>query len=103
MTMTAEHSERAANGALKLWVHHESSRVIFRQCADIIVEQFGAEGRDRLDGGDQLFWDYMASELPFTLHLERGVGISVIAGELTPACETLVRRIAEVLASRVAA
>lgn len=99
--MTANRSQRAANGAPQVWVHHESSRVLFRQCADIVVEQFGAEGRDRLDGGDEVFWDYVASELPFTLYLERGLGISVIAGEPTAACEALVRRIAEVLASRV--
>jgi len=75
--------------------------VLFRQCADAVVEYFGAEGRDRLDGGDQIFWDYVASGLPFTLHLEHGVGISVIAGEPTAECEALVRRIAEVLVNRV--
>jgi len=93
--------ERMHNGVLRAWVCPDTSRVVFRQCADFVVDRLGAEARDRFDGGDQLFWDFVAAELPFTLHLEREQGVSVLAGDQSSACESLVRQIAQSLSDEV--
>jgi hypothetical protein len=66
------------------------------------AERFAAEGRDRFDAGDQMFWDFVVGEVPITLHLRERIGIAVIAGERSVQCEALVRQIAEILARDVA-
>ncbi len=92
--------DRTAKGELTAWTHTKPSRVLLRQCADIVVERFGAEGRDRVEGMGQLFWDYVVGPLPITLHLDAQLGIAVLAGEVTEACEALVRQIAAYVADR---
>lgn len=43
----------------------------------------------------QVFWDFMAGPVAFTLHLDRDHGIAVCANDLSAASETFVRAVAE--------
>jgi len=59
------------------------------------VAGYGADGRDRVEGMGQVFWDFMAGPIAFTLHLDRDRGIAVCANEVSAASETFVRAVAE--------
>jgi len=41
-----------------------------------------------------VFWDFMVGNVLVTVHLERGVGIAVLANDSTAASEALVLQIA---------
>jgi hypothetical protein len=69
--------------------------VLFRKCADEVVESFGADGRDRVEGMGQVFWDFMAGPVAFTLHLDRDKGIALCANDTLHASEALVSSMAE--------
>jgi len=96
--MTSARSDRTREGRLRIWTHGDANRVVFRKCADVMTQEFGADGGDRFDGGDQLFWDYAVAGLPVTLHLDRAQGIAVVAGNSSAECESIVKTIANALA-----
>lgn len=79
--MAEPSSERDAQGRLALWIHPTASRVLLRKCADAVVEDYGADGRDRVEGMGQVFWDFVAGPVAFTLHLDRDRGIAILAND----------------------
>lgn len=88
-------SERDARGHLQLWIHTTASRVLLRKCADAVALDYGAEGRDRVEGMGQVFWDFVAGPVAFTLYLERDKGIALLANDTSPASEAFVKGMAE--------
>lgn len=93
--MTEQDFERDEQGRPRIWIHTTASRVLLRKCADAVVEDFGADGRDRVEGMGQVFWDFAAGRVAFTLHLDRDRGIAVIASDTSPAAEALLKNMAE--------
>ena len=51
--------------------------------------------KDRVEGMGQVFWDFAAGPVAFTLHLDRDRGIAVIASDTSPAAEALLKNMAE--------
>jgi len=95
--MTALRADRAADGRLRVWVCEGSDRVRLRKCADIVQDVFRGEARDRVGGAELVFWDFMVGNVLVTVHLERGVGIAVLANDTTTASEARVLEIADYL------
>jgi hypothetical protein len=94
--------DRGPDGRLKAWVCPEWDRIRLRKCADIVQAAFEGEARDRVGGQDLVFWDFMVGTVLVTMHLEQHVGIAVLANDLSPASEALVRQIAEHLVKHAA-
>ena len=92
--MTTLRVDRGPDGRLKAWVCEAWDRVRLRKCADIVQDSFGGEARDRVGGAELVFWDFMVGNVLVTVHLERGVGIAVLANDSTAASEALVLQIA---------
>jgi hypothetical protein len=78
-----------------VWIHATASRVLFRKCADEVALTYGADGRDRVEGMGQAFWDFTAGPVAFTLHLDRDKGIAIFANDTSHASEALVTSMAE--------
>ena len=95
--MTELRTDRGPNGQLRAWVCRESDRVRLRKCADIVQAHFGGEARDRVGGADLVFWDFMVANVLVSVHLERGVGIAMLANDSSPVSEALVLEIASYL------
>ena len=95
--MTQVRADRGPNGRLRAWVCEDWDRIRLRKCADIVQDTFRGEARDRVGGSDLVFWDFMVGDVLITVHLERGVGIAVLANDPSPASETLVLEIANYL------
>ena len=87
--------DRDAHGRLAVWIHTTASRVLLRKCADAVVEHYGADGRDRVEGMGQVFWDFASGPVAFTLHLDRDKGIALLAGDTSPASEAFLTSMAE--------
>lgn len=98
--MAALRTDRGPDGRLRAWVCASWDRIVLRQCADIVQMTFGGEARDRVGGSDLVFWDFMVDGVLVTVHLERGVGIAVLANDSSAASETLVTEIATYLLER---
>jgi hypothetical protein len=92
--MNEVRADRGPNGHLKAWVCEAWDRIRLRKCADIVQNTFGGEARDRVGGADLVFWDFMVGNVLVTVHLEQGVGIAMLANDLSPASEALVLEIA---------
>ena len=69
-----------------------------RKCADILQDRFAGEARDRVFGGDLAFWDFLVGGVLVTVHLDRGVGIALLANDTKQESEALLRELAEHLA-----
>jgi len=93
--MIAVRADRGPDGRLKAWVCEAWDRIRLRKCADIVQDHFGGEARDRVGGAELVFWDFMVGNLLVTVHLERGVGIAVLANDTSAASEALVLEIAK--------
>ena len=93
--MTEPSSERDAQGRLEIWIHATASRVLLRKFADAVALEYGADGRDRVEGMGQVFWDFVAGPVAFTLHLDRERGIAVLTNDTSPAAEAFVKSMAE--------
>lgn len=93
--MNAVRLDRGPDGRLKAWVCQPWDRVRLRKCADIVQDQFGGEARDRVGGSDLVFWDFMVGNVLITVHLERGIGIAILANDTSQPSEALVQEIAE--------
>jgi len=94
-------AERGPDGRLKAWVSEAWDRIRLRKCADIVQGSFGGEARDRVGGADLVFWDFMVGNVLVTVHLERGVGIAVLANDTNAASEAVVLEIAQHLLQNV--
>jgi len=92
--MMAVRADRGPDGRLRAWVCEAWDRIRLRKCADIVQDSFGGEARDRVGGAELVFWDFMVGNVLVTVHLERGVGIAVMANDSAPASEALVLQIA---------
>jgi hypothetical protein len=68
---------------------------LLRKCADAVVESYGADGRDRVEGMGQVFWDFVAGPVAFTLHLDRERGIAILANDTSQASEAFLRSVGE--------
>lgn len=90
--------DRGPDGRLKAWVSDNWDRVELRQCADIVQDTFGGEAKDRVGGADLVFWDFSVENVLITVHLERHVGVAILANDLSQQSEALVRKIAEQVA-----
>jgi len=95
--MTGVRAERGPDGRLKAWVCEAWDRIRLRQCADVVQDSFGGEARDRVGGADLVFWDFMLGNVLVTVHLERGVGIAILANDASVQSEALVLEIATYL------
>lgn len=95
--MTEVRLDRGPNGQLRAWVSRAWDRIHLRKCADVVQEHFGGEARDRVGGADMVFWDFMVGGVLVTVHLEKPVGIAILANDTDPASETLVQDIARYL------
>jgi hypothetical protein len=95
--MTGVRVDRGPDGRLRAWVCTDWDRIRLRKCADMVQDVFRGEARDRVGGSDLVFWDFMVGNLLVTVHLERGVGIAVLANDQLPASEALVSEIASYL------
>jgi hypothetical protein len=95
--MTAVRVDRGPNGHLRAWVCEHWDRIRLRKCADIVQDVFRGEARDRVGGSDLVFWDFMVGNVLLTVHLERAVGIAVLANDPAPASEALAMEIANYL------
>lgn len=95
--MMAVRADRGAQGQLRAWVCEDWDRIRLRKCADVVQDVFRGEARDRVGGSDLVFWDFMVGDVLVTVHLERGVGIAVLANDQSPASEALVLEIASYL------
>ena len=93
--MTGPSSERDAHGRLQLWIHATASRVLLRKCADAVALDYGADGRDRVEGMGEVYWDFVAGPVAFTLHLDRNRGIALIANDTSHASEAFLAGMAE--------
>lgn len=87
--------DRDAHGRLAVWIHTTASRVLLRKCADAVVADYGADGRDRVEGMGQVFWDFVAGPVAFTLHLDRDQGIAILANDTSHASETFLKAMGE--------
>ena len=92
--VTEPGSERDAQGRLQLWIHATASRVLLRKFADAVALDYGADGRDRVEGMGQVFWDFVAGPVAFTLHLDHAKGIAVFANDTSAVSEAFVRSMA---------
>jgi hypothetical protein len=95
--MTRVRAERGPDGRLKAWVCEAWDRIRLRQCADVVQDRFGGEARDRVGGADLVFWDFMVGNVLVTVHLEQGVGIAILANDVSAQTEALVLEIATYL------
>jgi len=68
-------------GRLAVHVSDATDRVSLRRCGELLVELFSAQAVERFDGGDQIFWDFVVTGIPVTLHWREAVGIALVAGD----------------------
>jgi len=92
--------DRGPDGRLKVWVSTASDRVVLRQVADIVQDAFAGEARDRVGGADLVFWDFLVGNVLVTVHLERGVGVALLANDMSEVSEALVQQLAEQVVER---
>jgi hypothetical protein len=98
--MSAIEFGRTADGRASARVFSEGDRVFVRRCAEALTEDLGAEPCERFDGMDQIFWDFLISGTPVTLHWSKDAGISVLAQDSSLRSEELVRGTAQHLERR---
>jgi hypothetical protein len=98
MTLHQVRWERGPDGRLRGWIRSGGDRVQLRQCADVLQDRFAGEARDRVFGGDLAFWDFMVGGVLVTVHLDRGVGIALLANDTKLESEALLHELAEHLA-----
>lgn len=86
--------DRMANGTLATWVHPTPDADVVARIADAL-KAAGAIMQNRVEGLDELHWDYELEGKMFTLHSQHYLGIALMAHDKTPASEELLRRTAE--------
>ena len=81
-------------------VSESRDEAIMRRAGELL-EQSGAQAKDRFWSAELRFWDYALRDTTLSLCWEQEFGLSLLAGELEPACEALVQRLAAELRSRL--
>ena len=98
--MDESQPRRDPQGRLLVLVSESRDEAIMRRAGELL-EQSGAQAKDRFWSAELRFWDYALRDTTLSLCWEQEFGLSLLAGELVPACEALVRRLAAELRSRL--
>ena len=93
--------DRMADGTLAAWIHPTPDTGLLRRLADVLVADLGGKMGKRLDGVDQVYWDFVVDRVKLTLHSEHYLGIAVLANSRQADAEATLRRVAEKLCSSV--
>ena len=85
-----------ADGTLAAWVHPTPDVEVVVRIADAL-KAVGAIMHKRIEGPDELYWDFELEGRMFTLHSQHYLGIALMACEKAPASEELLRHTTEIV------
>jgi hypothetical protein len=99
--MTPIRYEHQPDGKLAAWVAPDGDRVLLRQAGECLARDLGAEAYERFIALDRVYWDFSLGRERVSLLWDQKLGLAVLAGDVSPHGEQMVRRVAEHLASRL--
>ena len=88
--------ERMADGTLAAWVHPTPDTDVATRTADAL-RAAGAVFGKRVQGLDELYWDFEFDGKMFTLHTQHYLGIGLMACEQNAEAEDLLRHVSQMV------